>query len=371
MQAMSARFRSEIARSHEVATRVDIYDRQGRLVGDFPVLSGSIDGDRRANIARRCSLTILDEDRVLSPSMPSDVLAPFGSEMRPYRGIRFSDGTTELIPLGVFAFDVVAISDTDDGDVIQISGFDRSLRIARARFSDVYVIAYGADIATAIATIIASISPTVTFVDKSVTARTAGAPIVFSAQDDPWQRCGELAETLGCFLLFDATGVLTLAPEPTDAGGPVWVYTDDETSMVLSVNREWSTESTYTRVVVTGENTGVIAGAVPRGIADESTLSMIDPTTGQHYLGVRPFFFSSSFVTSQSHAEAVAAALLARHRGSWESIKFESLVNPAHELGDVITIDRGAVSANYVIEGFRIPLDVDSSMTVTTRKYQP
>ena len=65
------------------------------------------------------------------PKAADDYLAPFGNELRVYRGIEFGD-QIELVPLGVFGIDRVSTQDTGAGIEVSVSGLDRSWRFIQS-----------------------------------------------------------------------------------------------------------------------------------------------------------------------------------------------------------------------------------------------
>ena len=97
-------FRAAVASSHSIATQVLVGPWSGALTDiSAYVLDGEVSVDRTRAQRRTCSLTIGDVSGGLIPRFASDTLAPTAAQyLRPYRGVTFPDGSTELMPLGVF-----------------------------------------------------------------------------------------------------------------------------------------------------------------------------------------------------------------------------------------------------------------------------
>lgn len=113
MYAVSARFLQVIAESHTPVTEVVLFRADGG-VETLPHTGGSVSVDRGSAVRRTCSVTITDTS--LIPKTATDKLSIYGAQLRIRRGVTYSDGTTELVPLGQFRLDEVS-GDVDDGPV--------------------------------------------------------------------------------------------------------------------------------------------------------------------------------------------------------------------------------------------------------------
>ncbi|WP_257002549.1 DUF5047 domain-containing protein, partial [Streptomyces albidoflavus] len=125
MYPVSERFLARLAESHEVVTRVQLMLTDGQVI-DVAHTGGSVTVDRGQAIRRTCTVTC--PDPALLPRTPADQLATYGSRLLISRGVAYGDGSTELVPLGLFRLDSV------DGDVsegpVQLQGKDLSAVVA-------------------------------------------------------------------------------------------------------------------------------------------------------------------------------------------------------------------------------------------------
>lgn len=366
MYALSAEAAAALRQSHTVDSIVEVYDA-GELIGTLPVLAGGVTVDATAAIRRSLDVTVVDDDGSWLPVTETSALTPYGNEVRPYRGILLPSGDVEYVPLGVFGISAANVTDTGNGVTIQVQGYDRARRVQRARWTDPYVIAAGTNYATAIQDLIANRLPGTIF-SFMLTTRTTPLLVLGVERDhDPWKLAQEMAAALGAELFFDADGVCVLRPEPDPATAPVsWSYAEGEEAMILGVKRSLSDEGAYNHVVVTGESTSNTAPV--RGEARDE-----DPASPTYYLGDFgdvPFFVTSRYVTSSAMAVDAAEALLLRVRSLTERVSFPSIVNPAHEGSDVVTVVRAEAGVDdlYVLESFTIPLGATQAMEATTRK---
>lgn len=78
--------------AHEHRALVEVV-RDGAVVRTLAVVRGSVDADRSGRILRRFDAVVTDPTGELTPAGIRDLLAPFGTELRLYRGVRVPDQT--------------------------------------------------------------------------------------------------------------------------------------------------------------------------------------------------------------------------------------------------------------------------------------
>jgi hypothetical protein len=111
--AVSARFLQTIVEDHVPATEVILFRADGKVEA-LDHIGGSVQVDRGSQCRRTCTVTVADI--TLIPRTPTDKLSIYGATLRISRGVAYSDGTKELVPLGVFRVDEVS-GDVDEGPV--------------------------------------------------------------------------------------------------------------------------------------------------------------------------------------------------------------------------------------------------------------
>src|SRR5665213_3380780 len=148
--------------------------------------STTVTVDRNNIIRRTCSAVLTDPyagtAQAIVPTTAASFLTPYGNELVLYRGITYPDGTQELIQQGVFGLDDVVIDDSGGDLVITLTGGDRGVACQHAGFTDVYTIAPGTNVGTAIQTLISALNVGVTipFAFAATSAVTPTTPIVFN-----------------------------------------------------------------------------------------------------------------------------------------------------------------------------------------------
>lgn len=369
MYPLSDTVSAALKKDHQSIFKCEVYD-SGVLKEVLKVVGGNVEVDDSADRRRRCRVGLMDPTGTLTPAGLESLLAPNGNELRLYRGVLTS--IEEYIPLGVFVSGDVDVVDTGNGVMIDITGQDRSRKVSRARWEQAFVIPSGTNVATAIRDIIANRLPGTTF-SFATTARTTPLILLGEQRDnDPWKDASDIATAAGMELFFDADGVCVLRPVPDPTVDPVvWQYHDGDAGRLVAINRKLTSENTYNAVVVTGEGSG-LAAPIRVMVVDNNPLSptYVGNPIGSSDFGFVPRFLTSSLITTTAQATDAGNAQLRKSLGGIEDVRFDGIVNPGHEAGDIIEIKREKVKVNakYALTSFTIPLDVATPFSGSTRK---
>lgn len=373
-QRASARLLSEIRRSHTVYAYVDVISPTQERVR-LPAIGGDVSCDRTAAIRRTCKAVCVDPLGTLVPSDTTSLLTPYGTELRPYRGVRYAatpehpEGEIEVLPLGVFRLAKVSIQDQTGGSPdIQLEAYDLSRTVARDKFISPYVIATGTNIIDAIKAILARTFDDLSY-DAISTTRTTTAPRLYDVGDDPWDAVTVLAQSLGCDIYFDVEGWVVIAP-PADIDAlpsPDFQYIEGERCTMLDLSRVLTDEPGFNGVVITGESPGDELPAVRAVAWDE------EPTSATYHLGPYgevPQFITDQLVKTTEEAQATADQLLRNLLGFSSQLSISGIVNPSFEAGQVVEVVRARshVSGLYAVDSFNIPLDAKSTQSLTLRQ---
>ena len=87
MIGTSPEFQAIVRSTHSHIARVDVI-RDGAVIRTLSAHGGSVDADRAGRILRRFDCVLADPTGELTPAGIRDLLAPFGTELRLYRGVR-------------------------------------------------------------------------------------------------------------------------------------------------------------------------------------------------------------------------------------------------------------------------------------------
>lgn len=366
VRSTTSRFQSALQTGHKVATRLEVLTNGTAVHTITSGVDGTVTLDINAAVRGRFDLTVIDDGTLgLVPNDRSSLLAPYGNEIKISRGIEFPDGTSELVSLGVFRIDRVDVEDNgNSGMTIKVSGQDRAVRIADARFEDPYQVAAGTNVNTAIQNVVSAVFPAATF---ALAASSATTPLVTAKeQDDRWKFAQDLAASIGCVLFFDGDGVCRSQPvSQLGQTAPAAQLVEGEGGLLLSAAASWVRQGAYNAVIATGENTG--NGVPVRGVARD-----LDPLSATYYygpFGQVPRWYSSPFLTTAAQAVDAAAGILARELGGTRQVSFGTVCNPALEPNDVVRITRQAagLDEDHVIDQITIPLSAEGAITGRTR----
>jgi hypothetical protein len=368
MYPVSDAFLSSVRKSHISNVKIEIYDMaNNEIISTAQPIAGEVTIDSRRDIRRQCSIEFVDRDGTLVPkNNRSAILLPYNREIKIYRGVQFADGTEELVPLGVFILTTVEITDTPEGIKISVQGSDRSLRVIRAKWTnhDFYIEDATAK-ETAITQILKDRYPAVQTMFPATNQVTDIIYPTLDQSSNPWKESLTIAESAGMDLYFDENGVARMRPIPDpDSGLPLVTYEDTSESVLTSLSRSLSSDESYNHVVFTGEGTNLSIGVIGEA-KDENPAS---PTYVETY-GSVPIFKSSPYILTVAEAQEAALAELRKVIGALEKISWSQIVNPAHDVYDLVKITRtpSGVDATLVLDSITIPLSPQNTMSAIGR----
>ncbi|MFF8589931.1 DUF5047 domain-containing protein [Streptomyces sp. NPDC015220] len=324
---------------------------------DLEHTGGSVTVDRAQAIRRTCTVTGCDVS--LIPRTPADQLATYGARLRIFRGVDYGDGSTELVPLGVFRLDSVD-GDVNDGPV-NLQGKDLAACVADDKFTTPYKAS--GTVAGAITALIQRSLP-----DADVISRITDASIgsrVYDYQADPWAGCQEIAAAAGAEVYCNADGSFVIATLPDLlTTPPVWAVEAVEGGVYISANRAMTSDKVFNGVLARGENTTDNVPPVSYLAVDNDPNS---PTYWGGPYGRRPDFYSSSTLTSVAACQQAANLRLALTKTPNATGDLKSLPNPALEPGDVLRVTHEDDSRElHQVAAFTVPLDVGGDFPIST-----
>lgn len=356
MYPVSDRFLARLAESHAPATQVQLFLTTGQVI-DVPHTGGSVTVDRSQAIRRTCSVTVADP--TLIPRTPTDQLATYGARLRIARGVQYGDGSSELVPLGVFRLDSV------DGDInagpVTLQGKGLEAVIGDDKFTSPY---------TATGTVVSAITALIhrslpdAAILSTITDVTIGSR-AFDVKADPWAGCQEIAAAAGAEAYANADGVFVIAALPDlSTATPVWAVEAVEGGLYISASRAMSADKVFNGILASGENTADNVAPVSYLATDNDTGS---PTYWGGPFGRRPDFYSSSTLITTAACTNAARLKLAQAKAPNASGDISSLPNPALEPGDVLRITHEDGSRElHQVASFSVPLDVGGSFPIST-----
>lgn len=356
MLSVSSDWARALTASHGISTKVNVLYGGVLIASDVPFVDGTVKVDRGSETRRSLSLTIADPSKF--PTSETAVYGVYGQEIYVERGIRYLDGTTERVPLGTFV--ITSISGNIHTGPLNIEAAGREILLKRALFDTATNTKGYVSAAAFIKNMIDTKLTGMSFVDRS-TVGTVGLPTkTWDAGTDVWSALAEVATSVGAELFCDAYGTFTLRDIPQVANVPVsavWDVSTGEGGVMISADVRLTADDVYNKVTVTGENA---EDNKPPAIGTATITDANDPLRYGGPFGKVTYRFSSSLVTDNSSAVAVATALLAKKRQANRSVTLETVPNPALDAGDWIRVNYGtaALPELHLVQSFDIPLSV-------------
>lgn len=366
MYPTSAAFKTAIKTNHKVIAKAEIWATDRKLI-DLSINSGKVSVNVSNAVRRTCEVN-LTTDRTISNLVPDDgfdYLAPFGNQLRVYRGIEYTDGTQEYIPLGVFVITEVSISDTNDGVAMIVRGEDKSIIVSRNKWTSAYQMVNGT-LEASLSALLQNRYPDIEL-DFPVTNVTINQVVLGADSNlDPWKDAVMIAQLVGYDLYFDVNGICTMKQFPTlDAASVVATYEEGNGTTITKLDRNISTKETYNGVIYTVEGSQVTT-PIRVEVWDEDTTS---PTYRYGVFGSVPTFITTELISTSADAIKAATLLLNTYIGAQEEINFSSIVDPSLDVNDVIYVyaSGAKVDRTVIIDSIDMPLEYEAPLSVKTR----
>lgn len=371
MQQVTDAFLAELQTSHVIYSYVDVVTATGDEL-QLICTGGSVTIDRTADTRRHATITCIDPTGVLTPTTAAAILTPFGTQVKPFRGVRYTSGTlngsTEVAPLGVYRLSKVTVSDVNTGSPgISLELYDLSRTIKRDQFTDTYTVDQGYNIIQAVMDVVTRTLPDAVF-DAFSSPAVLNAPMIADSGDDPWAFANTLAAAASCEVFFDGVGRCVIAP-PLDVDhlpAPVFSFVEGDNCTMTELDVVLDDEPGFNGVVLVGESVGDETPPVRSIVWDD------EPTSPTYYLGPYgqvPQFITDTTVTTQDQADANAQAAFNLINGFPSQLTVTTTVNPALDANDVVLVTRArlGVNSSYGIDSLTIPLDGPTTSALNLR----
>lgn len=365
MQDVSERFLQATLSSHRALGFVEILSASDEVIDGVTSCSVTMEAD--ALIQGSMTMSVLDPTgRYLDRGRAEDLLSPYGSEVRPWRGIQYPDGSIDVVPLGTFRITTNDPAETEGGGYqLSITGHDRSSIVSRKSARPISVLK-GTPTAEAIMLIILAMYPQATFqlIDVPFTTGT----MLIEQGKNPWEVAVNLAAETGLVLHVDRLGVFTTEEALVPGDPPVWAIVDGERSTLTSVPTVGRTsQSLPNGYIVTGSASSVDSATV-RGEAWD--MDPTSPTFRYGRYGENAEHIQSDRVTSNTQAQAAAELMLHRNIGRANEFNFAMVPNVALDPFDVIYAKRASVGVDgaFYIASITTPIEVTTDQTGILRR---
>jgi hypothetical protein len=362
-------YRRALAAPHESYSRVEVWrsgiqidelawiDRRSPYTRQAPVF---FDGAVRASLNSRVTRTLdLLVPESLYPWAATDLLNPYGTELRAFRGVRYGNSSPDEFP--VFVGTIEEISPPQLGQC-RIKGSDTALRVAGAGFVSPMPSQVGFLVVDEIERLILDANPLAQFGTHSTL--TAVVPQL-SYDSDRGQALDSLADAASAnwYTLADGRYVVRRVPWTAPLTQVPLELSDRPGGTLLDAFPVRSTSGIYNQVTVMSDRPD-------GGPAFSATVSDTDPTSPTYVggpFGVRSRQVRVTGAANQGQLAAFAAAVLARSKALTASWSMRCVPDASIELGDPLKPRfRGHVATQFAVS-FTIPLKPDADMQIQGR----
>jgi hypothetical protein len=352
-QGTSDRLLTAIRQSHTVYSYAEVW-RAGVKQGEVPLVGGTVDVDEDAQVRR--TLNLETSDIGLDPEVATDLLSPFGAELRVFSGVQFPEGDVETVPMGVFSVDRAGRSRWFGRVAVQAS--DRTRAAIEFPFITPRNVTAGVFVLDEIQAILTEVDPTFVLSDFTNSDELTKSAIF---ERDRWPAVESLASAIGAEVYFDQTGVPTVRGVPELEDEPAWTIQAGAEGVLVDVETALTREGFYN---------GVVCFSEPQGDEQPVTAVAYQLTGDLRWggpAGKKLRFYSSPFIQTTDQARSAAGAILKRSVAFARSVSPTVIRNPALDVGDTVWIELpDGLTYPRVVKRLSVPLGI-GTMTVETR----
>lgn len=364
-------YRQILSAAHEDVVRVEVWSRAGKLAalskldeddqgdGSLAYLSGS---SMQATLSSRVSRNLtLNVPWHMYPTSTSDLLNPYGREIRAWRGVRVAGRRTPY-EWQIFRGKIQRVTRSKRLGYCVVSCADRSQDVLDHGFVNPQNSVPGNPLNVEFERLVRGVLPDAEFGDSDDFAELTQALA--------WEfnRSGAIEEmfsSAGALWYSLASGKFVARRYPWAVpADPLLTLSDGPGGVILSADEARSREDIYNVVTATGER---LNGDKPVTAteADDQPGSVTD-INGE--FGIRSLLMRRVSPSTQGGARAAALARLRTTITPTETVAWEQPPDASVELGDVVALDvNDRTGIIQVISSFGMPLDIGPAMTVQGR----
>jgi len=365
MRPCSPEFLASLRYSHVIAAGVDLVwpgDTDANAVS-VPVESGSVTIDRTAQ-SRRSGSVRIPWSLQAGADLGVDVRdLPLGGYALVRRGLRYADGSTELMLLGRLRVESVNWGTLEASASLELA--DRMAQVRDEPFTAPYAAKGKTPHGAAVEIVQAVFGSSILYHTPFAPAATLG-DITWTGERT--EALSALEQSYGAETYFDAAGDFVFAQKPQDDAPVVWTVDASEVGVMIDAKESLDRTGVYNGVVVKGQ-----------AQSDQPPVSALatftDPSSPIRWGG--PFghvaiLADSTTVTTVAEAQAAADSLLRLRLKQTRSLELTAAPNPALEAGDTISVVfADGRSERHLIDATTISLATDAQAIVTRTQFAP
>jgi hypothetical protein len=366
VQATTATFRQLVRQSHVIATTCDLLFPGATSDGDaipVSVEDGQVRIDRTAQNRRSGTVTIPWSLR-RAVELGVDVRTlPLGGYVLLRRGVRYADGSTELVLLGRLRVESASWDTLAESASLEVT--DRMSQVRDEPFTAPYSAA-GKTAAQAAVEIVQQVY------GSSITYHVLYAPTdVISDAFYSGARTDALSaleQSVSAETYFDADGAFVFAQRPQASDPVVWTVDVGITGTMTSAHESLDRTGVYNGVLVEGQAQADSPPITALAVFDDPT----SPIRWGGPFGKVALLAQSTSVQTPEQAAATAQDLLRLRLMQTRSLELEAAPNPALEAGDTIrVVFPDGRDEHHLIDAVTTDLGTGAQQIVTRTKAAP
>jgi hypothetical protein len=365
MQPATPDFLAALRYSHVIAASVDLIF-PGAADADaisVPVESGSVTIDRTAQ-NRRSGTVQIPWSLQAGFNLGVDVRdLPLGGYALVRRGLRYADGSTELMLLGRLRVESVNWGTLEASAALELS--DRMAQVRDEPFTTPYAALGQIPHETAADIVYGVFGSSIAYHTPFTPAGRLG-DITWTAERT--EALSALEQSYGAETYFDANGDFVFAQKPQDTDPVVWTVDAGELGVMIDARESLDRTGVYNGVLVKGQPQADLPPVSALATFDEPT----SPIRWGGPFGHVAILADSTTVTTVAEAQAAADALLRLRLKQTRSLELTAAPNPALEAGDTIEIVfPDGRSEQHLVDATTISLATDAQSIVTRTQFAP
>lgn len=254
-------------------------------------------------------------------------------------------------------FMVDALSNTDDGDTISVTGRDYTKRCLLSKFVNSTGYSAGQNIGTIIRSI--AVNAGITKFNLPIITDTLQRDLTYERATERWKAMKEIADASNYEIYFDSNGFMVMRKyQDPLLTPPTLELTTGEWGNLVTASNKASDARLFNHVIVTGESND---STIPPVSAEARNIQPTSPSSIQK-IGDRVVEIKSSLVTTVAQAQELANTYLRVSSLEEFELDFTSILLPWIEPGEILEIEQeragNYVPTRYLISNLSFPLDL-------------
>lgn len=351
MRAASEKYAEAVLGSHRVIVKLEVWRGGTRLLDSLPFSDGELTDNGEETVPGDLSLTVpAGAARELTPLDPLAPLAPFGQRVYVRHGIRYPDGSEELLPLGW-----QQIQSTDPEyltGALRTTGQSLEVILEESKLTQPRQPPSGATFLSELKALVGTRVLFTQTLPAGVTNRAIPKDRVW--EGSRLEALSDLAAAWPVRLKVDDQGVLRILRVVDELSRtPVVTLRTGERGVVASWDAPNSREELYNAVFARGEEEAGDARAVAGYAYDTDPKS---PTFYGGPFGERPLEYASPLLTTKAQAEKAARTLLNRRLRRTRTVSVELVPDARLQVDDYVRLETPEIVGVGRIASTKLPL---------------